>query len=102
MAAPEIRVDYEKLDEIASLFEKNCESIQALLKRVESRSENLRQGWMGRGSEAFFAEMEQDVLPRVRRLVSSLDDASQITRAISETVGDAEERAGNAFNQAFR
>ncbi|MCB0202723.1 MAG: WXG100 family type VII secretion target, partial [Anaerolineae bacterium] len=59
--------------------------------------DELKGGWEGRGSNAFFSEMQGEVLPAVNRLRQAMQEASRITRQIAQTVKQAEEEASSPF-----
>ena len=56
-------------------------------------------GLVGEGSDAFFAEMTDQVIPAVRRLAAALDDASRLTRQIGQTLHNADMDVSSPFRQ---
>ena len=96
--ADEIRADYEELEQIATRFANQSQAVEQMLQKVRSSMDKLENGgWIGRGSDAFFAEMNSEVLPATQRLQQALDEASRATKDIVQTVQDAEEEAGSRF-----
>ena len=96
--AEEIRVEFEKLDEIAGCFDRQSDAVAQMHQRLLAAMNKLEDGgWIGRGSEAFFAEMEGEILPAVRRLIDALKLAHQVTNQISETLQNADEEASSRF-----
>lgn len=94
----EIRADYDELENCSSRFGNQSQAIQEMLQKVRSSMDKLENdGWIGRGSDAFFAEMNSDVLPATERLQQALDEACRITRDIAQTVQQAEEEASSPF-----
>lgn len=94
----EIRADYDQLEQIASQFANQSQAIQQMLQNVRSSMDNLENdGWIGRGSDAFFDEMHSEVLPASQRLQDALEEASQATRQIVQTIRQAEEEASSPF-----
>ena len=94
----EIRADYERLDKVANQFADQCQAIQQMLQGVKSAMDPLEGGgWIGRGSDAFFSEMQGEVIPASERLQQALDEASRVTRQIVQTVKQAEEEASSPF-----
>ena len=55
-------------------------------------------GWIGRGADAFFSEMQSVVFPAVQRLESSLNDASSTTKQIAQNMQQAEQDAQSLFS----
>lgn len=96
-----IRVDYEALTKIASQFQNEAEAIQQLLQMIRGSMTPLQNGgWIGQGSDAFFNEMESDILPAVGRLTDALTQAGGVSRQISEVMQSAEEEAGSPFRNS--
>jgi len=96
--ADEIRADYEEMEQISNRFANQSQTIQQMMQKVRSSMDKLEGGdWIGRGSDAFFNEMNSDVLPATERLIQALDEASRTTKDISQTVQQAEEEASSRF-----
>jgi len=94
----EIRADYESLEQLASQFANQAQAVQQMLQNVKGAMDPLEGGgWIGRGSDAFFSEMNSEVLPATTRLQQALDEASRVTKQIVETVKQAEEEASSPF-----
>jgi WXG100 family type VII secretion target len=94
----EIRADYDQLEEVASRFANQSHVIQQMLQKVRSSMSKLEDGgWIGRGSDAFFQEMQSEVLPASLRLQEVLDEASQVARNIVQIVRQAEDEASSPF-----
>lgn len=95
-----IRVDHEALTKVAGSFGKESAATAQMLQQVTQAMQKLQNGgWMGRGSEAFFNEMEQKIIPAVRRLIEALAEADRTTKAISQTMKGADEEASSGFRQ---
>ncbi len=96
--ANEIRADYNQLGATAARFSNNGRTVQDMLKNVRAHMDVLENGsWIGRGSDAFFREMNAEVLPAVQRLIQAMDEANRATNQISQTVHQAEEEASAPF-----
>ena len=93
-----IRVDYNALEKIAASFVEQSESIAYLLQCVRGAVTPLEHGgWMGQGAEAFFSEMDSDVLPAVLRLREALRQAGDVSQQICNLMQDADEEASAGF-----
>lgn len=93
-----IQADYEALENVGNRFGQQEQTVAQLLQRVLSVMEKLQGGgWIGRGSQAFFAEMENEVGPGVRRLGAALSQASRTTHQIAQLLQEADEQAGAPF-----
>jgi WXG100 family type VII secretion target len=96
--ADEIRADYEQLQEVATRFANQSQATQDMLQRVRNSMSKLEDGgWIGRGSDAFFNEMNGEVLPATERLRQALEEGSQATNKIVQVVRQAEEEASSPF-----
>ncbi len=95
--ADEIKADYEQLEQVANQFVKQSEEVQQMLQQVRSSMDKLESDWIGRGSEAFFTEMKDEVLPATERLQHALEEASRVTKEIVQTVRQADDEASSPF-----
>ncbi len=94
----EIRADYDRLEQVAGTFANQAQAIQQMLQKVKGSMDPLEGGgWVGKGSDAFFSEMNDEVLPANDRLQQALEEASQVTKKIVQTVKQAEEDASSPF-----
>ncbi|MBX3010465.1 MAG: WXG100 family type VII secretion target [Caldilineaceae bacterium] len=97
----EIRADYDQLEQIATRFSRQAQEVQQMLQQVRNSMGKLENGgWIGRGSQAFFAEMNSKVLPASNRLQQALTEASRSVKEISQTIRQAEEEASAVFRQS--
>jgi len=72
-----------------------------MLQRVRSSMGQLENGgWIGRGSQAFFSEMDGKVLPASNRLQQALGEASRSVKEIAQTIRQAEEEASAVFRSS--
>lgn len=88
---------YDQLDEVASNFQNQSQSMSEMLSAIKSSMDELRPNWIGRGSTAFFQEMESEMLPAAQRLIEALNEGNAVTREISQTMKQAEEEASSPF-----
>ncbi|RME69683.1 MAG: WXG100 family type VII secretion target [Chloroflexi bacterium] len=98
--ADEIRADYDQLEQVASRFANQAQEVQQMLQQVRSSMSRLRNDWIGRGSDAFFDEMEGEVLPATQRLQQALEEASRVTKDIVQIMQQAEEEASSPFRSS--
>jgi WXG100 family type VII secretion target len=93
-----IRVDYEVLQQIADKFGRQSEVVAAVQQAVRSAMDPLEGGgWEGRGSDAFFNEMNSDILPAVQRLNDALTQAQAVSKQIHNLMQQAEDEASASF-----
>ncbi|MCG3212076.1 MAG: hypothetical protein FOGNACKC_05723 [Anaerolineae bacterium] len=93
----QVQADYEQLDDVARRFDHQSQEIQQMMQQVRNGMQRLQSDWIGRGSEAFFREMQGEVLPAVQRLQQALEEASRVTKDIAQTMQQAEEEASSPF-----
>jgi len=96
----EIRANYEQLENVANQFARQSQAIQSMLQKVKSSMSQLETGWIGRGHDAFFSEMNSVVLPAGQRLQNALQEAGTVTKTIVQTVKQAEEESAGLFRRA--
>jgi len=92
-----IEADYDVLEQVSRRFSQQGDEIQQMLQNIRNRMGQLQNSWEGRGSQAFFAEMQDEVVPGIDRLRHALEDAGNVTKQVAETLSQAEEEAGNSF-----
>ena len=98
--ADEIRADYDQLQEIATRFANQSQAVQEMLQQVRNSMSKLEDGgWIGRGSDAFFNEMNSEVLPATERLRHALEEGAQATNRIAQIIRQAEDEASSPFQQ---
>ena len=97
MGADVIQAQYDQLEAIGRRFAANANASETLRSQVQRSMNTLRNGWDGKGSTAFFAEMDGEVLPALQRLMKALDEAHRVTQQISGILRAAEEDAAAPF-----
>ncbi len=98
MPAPVIQAQYDKLQTVAQRFGAQAEATGQLRQRLLSGVQSLQNGgWEGRGAQAFFNEMSQDVFPAMQRLQEALQEAQFTTLQIIEIFQEAEKEAAAPF-----
>lgn len=98
--ADEIQADYDQLGQVASKFTSQAQATRDMTRKVRAAMQKLEQGgWMGRGADAFFKEMNAVVLPGLQRMETALQSASQVAKEIAQKMRTAEEEAASPFKQ---
>lgn len=96
--ADKTEVNYEQLANIIKRLQAEADAITQLHTQTKSRVDSLHNnGWIGRGSDQFFTEMEQLILPAVTRLAGALQIAAQKASEISKIYRNAEEQGQGVF-----
>jgi WXG100 family type VII secretion target len=102
MTSPRVRADYDGLAKLSQAFARQAAETEKTLQSIQNNLRTLRSGdWIGTGANAFFAEMDQQVLPSLRRLATALNEADRVTRQMSQVMKQAEEEAARLFQAAF-
>lgn len=98
MSADVIQAQYDQLHQIALRFGQQAEAAAQTTQRVQESMRALQaSGWEGRGSVAFFAEMNGQVVPSLQRLSGALQEGNRTTLQIAKVIKQAEEEAAKPF-----
>ena len=93
-----IEANYDELRTISQKFKAEEGEISQLLNTTRNKVEGLHgSGWIGRGSDTFFNEMNSLILPSLGRLANALMDASEATDKIIQQFQSAEEESRSYF-----
>ncbi len=94
-----VRVEYEALASSASRLSAEADRARRIGARLGQRADNLkRTAWTGKGADAFYREVEGNILPAYRRLETALKEASTTLKALSEMFQQAEQEAASYLN----
>lgn len=92
-----VQATYDQLEEISGRFNNESQSMEQMMSSIKNSMDALKSNWIGKGSDAFFAEMEGEMLPAGQRLIAALNEGSAVTREISSSIQQAEEEASGPF-----
>jgi len=96
--AEKSEVNYEQMENIIKRFRSEADAVNQLIGQTRGRVEGLHgNGWVGRGSDQFFSEMEQSVLPAMGRLVAALHAAAGAADNIVKIYHNAEDQGQGVF-----
>jgi WXG100 family type VII secretion target len=97
--AEKIEVSYDQLERFFNDFSRMEGSITTLHKSTEAKVDHLHGGeWIGRGSDKFFEEMQNEILPAMMRLAQALGEAANAVREIAQIYSQAEEETQSYYN----
>lgn len=97
MSVPVV-VDYENLTRVRKRFLDIGNDVAAASKRIASQAQVLRDtGWEGEGSDAFYTELSDEVMPALLRLVQALGEASTAIDRIAQIYREAEVESRSGF-----
>src|SRR4051794_36580220 len=94
MAAPIVRANYDQLTQTASQFGQQAEQVTRTLQQIKTQLDALQSGdWVGTGAQAFYAEMNGQVVPTLNRLARALEAARTTTLQVRQVMKAAEDEA---------
>ncbi|MCB9453084.1 MAG: WXG100 family type VII secretion target [Anaerolineaceae bacterium] len=100
--ADTIQVNYEELERIARHFGDMYENIRQMNTRLVEQIDHLRGGgWLGVGANAFYAEMDNLLLPATNRFMEAMRSAEYTLKEITSSMQIAEEDAGNIVDKSM-
>lgn len=95
-----IQADYDELANIANQFAQEAAGVEQLMNQISSLVGELEGGgWIGRGADAFYAEMHDLVEPGLHRLAQALEDGGNAVKQISNILSQAEQEASSFFSR---
>ena len=98
MAAPQVRSDYDQLQVIQNTFSAQSDALQRMNQNLKSSMDTLQGGdWIGEGAKKFYGEMNDQVIPSLRRFEKAMSEAARITQQISRIMKQAEDEASGIF-----
>ena len=101
MPAAKVQMQYEEFGGVQNRIQRQLETVNQMINTVLQHVETLQNGaWIGRGAEAFYAEMQDLVFPGTQKLCQGLDQAITAARDVAARFQAAETEAGNLFKRS--
>jgi len=98
--ADKTALDYQQLMDIVSKLTAEADDLSALLTQTTSQVESLHgNGWVGRGSDQFYSDVEDKVLPSMNKLGGALRSSGETINKIVALYKAAEQTAVSPFKQ---
>ena len=94
----EFQCMYDRMEEIAKIFQAQADVAQQMYDQIQTTMNDLQPDWIGKGSDAFFQEMESVVNPALQRLVQALEEGGSVVARINQTIENAEQEAQSQFS----
>jgi WXG100 family type VII secretion target len=91
------RVDYDELTLISKKIHDEGEDCAQLISSTRQKMAALRGEWEGEAADKFFEDMENQLLPAVRRLSQSLIFSRDVLAKIMQTIYEADQETGSFF-----
>jgi WXG100 family type VII secretion target len=93
-----VKIQYEQAEDIEKQFATLSEHVSDLSQRLTSQMGVLQDGgWVGRGADNFYTEMEAQCLPALRKLTDALNASSEGFRRAIDMFREAEQNGANRF-----
>lgn len=94
------RLDYDMIKKIMGSFKGQEAATQQTIQKLKKVIEQLRGGdWIGEGATAFFAEMDGEVLPAMKRLQDAMTEGDRVSKEIEKIQHETENSIGSFFAQ---
>src|SRR3990172_7685780 len=94
-----IRADYDQMPDISKRFEREAVNVKRSIDSLNRTIEVLKGGdWFGEGANAFYREMESQVMPSMQELQKTLEMGSGVMKAIERLLHEAEQAIGGLFS----
>lgn len=91
------QLNYEEASSIAKNIHTNGDDLVQLHSQTRQRVHALRSEWIGEAADAFFEEMESELLPAMQRVSGALFLGEEILNKIMKIIHDADEETAQYF-----
>lgn len=92
----EIIIDYDAVQKLSAQFESLAEQVKATTQMLSTHKDGLQNGqWIGMGANAFYAEMDEAVLPTLHALEQALRTTQDTFSDIAQTFETTDEEVAN-------
>jgi WXG100 family type VII secretion target len=100
MSASKVQIQYDEFDGIIQRIQSQMEAVATMNSQVRQRVETLQNGgWIGRGANSFFSEMQDMLFPGMDRLRQGLENAAATARDVAGRFHTSEQEAANLFRR---
>ncbi len=97
--AGQIQINYEEMRGIIQRMKSSQQEVENIYRTTKQKVDALHANqWIGKGSDQFFREMEEKVLPGLRRLAAALGTAAEKAQKICDTIRQADESTKSFFS----
>jgi WXG100 family type VII secretion target len=92
-----IQIQWSQMQTIQGKFQTDEATAQKVLTDLTRGYEDLKNTWEGEAANKFFQEMENDILPRTRKMIQAFTNAAEVTKALVSLFQQTEQDAANIF-----
>jgi len=96
-----LQLNYDELSAIARQFRDEGEDLAQLHSNLIQRMQALHKDWIGEAADSFYAEMQENLIPALKRTCEALFLAEEATRKITSLVNQADEEISQRFQTEF-
>jgi WXG100 family type VII secretion target len=98
MAAPIVQVSTDAMAQLANGFVQASNEAQMWKQRLQSEVDDLRNGaWGGDGARAFYSEYDEIVAATLDKMMTSLEDISNLVKSATDVLTETETTIANNF-----
>lgn len=95
-----ILVNFEMMKKFQNSFRGQEAAVQKTIGSLSKVIEQLRQGdWIGEGATAFFNEMDNDIIPAMKRLQEVMAEGDRVSKEIEKTQHETEKSIESLFTE---
>lgn len=93
-----VAIQYDKAEDIEKQLAEWAEKVEDLIQKLRRQQSTLQAGgWRGRGSDAFYEEMDNLCFPALVKLTDALEETSKGVRKSIDIFKEAEQRGSKLF-----
>ena len=92
-----VQIHWSHMQTIQGKFQADEATSQKILTDLTRGYDDLKNTWEGEAATKFFAEMENDILPRTRKMIQAFTHAAEVTKALISLFQQTEQDAANIF-----
>jgi len=96
-----LQLDYDELSKLARSFRDDGEDLTLQYSNLVQRLQALRRDWIGESAEAFYTEMEETLLPALKRSYEALFFTDEAIRKIMSLVHQTDDDIAQRFKTDF-
>lgn len=86
------RLAYDIVKQVGDAMQSQQGSVQQTNQKLQSVFEQLKGGdWEGEGAQAFFTEMDEKVMPAMKRLADALSESDRVSKQIEKLAHEGEQ-----------
>ena len=96
-----LQVNYDELSRISKLFRDDGDDLAQVYSMLKKEMQALQHEWVGEAADAFYAEMEEVLLPALKRTYEASYLSGEVADKIEKIIHDADQETGGYFKADF-